>query len=101
MTTRAKVMWLSPSEGGRASLPDGTRYVTISKFPDDGPRWPDGAWSVVLDFDQPPSLQGTPSLGRASFLVENAPQDRLRPGTRFDLHEGLRKVATVELVGDT
>jgi hypothetical protein len=72
--------------------------VTISKFPEEGPGWPDGAWSVVLDFDASPSVQGNPSLGRASFLMDSAPQERLHPGQRFELYEGLKKVATVEVL---
>ena len=57
LKARALVAWLAPSEGGRSSLPDGRRYVTIGKFPEDGPEWPDGAWSVVLGFDMPPSFR--------------------------------------------
>jgi hypothetical protein len=101
MTQRAKVTWLPSEEGGRSALPTGTRYVTIGRFPEDGPKWPDGSWSVVLDFPKPPSEQGVTSFGRASFLVGNAPEERLRPGRTFELYEGLRKVATVELLGDS
>lgn len=97
MSTRAKVNWLSADEGGRSELPSTHRYVTISRFPDDDDGWPDGAWSVVLDFDTSPAEQGNPSYGRASFLMDTAPQDRLRAGQQFDLYEGLKKVATVEL----
>ena len=97
MNTAATVSWLSADEGGRTELPDGHRYVTVGKFPDDGLGWPDGAWSVVLEFDIPPSRQGSPSLATASFLMDTAPHERLRPGSRFELYEGLRKVATVQL----
>lgn len=97
MTHNARVMWLSPEEGGRNSLPDGLRYVTIGRFPEEGPLWPDGAWSVVLDFSVPPSKQGNPSLGAASFLMESAPSELLRAGQRFALYEGLRKVADVDI----
>jgi len=99
MRVPAKVIWLSASEGGRAGLPETHRYVTISRFADDGPNWPDGAWSVVLDFRITPSEQGSPSLGDASFLMNSAPHERLHPGQRFDLYEGLRRVAVVELEG--
>ena len=99
MRAHAKVNWLSANEGGRSALPDTRRYVTISRFPDDGSNWPDGAWSVVLDFETPPSEQGSPSIGEVSFLMENAPQGRLGVGQRFDLYEGLRRVAFVEVDG--
>lgn len=99
MRVPAKVIWLSASEGGRSALPESRRYVTISRFADDGPNWPDGAWSVVIDFENAPSEQGSPSVGEASFLMENAPHERLHPGQRFELYEGLKRVAVVELEG--
>lgn len=98
MKHKARVTWVQSSEGGRASLPENQRYVTIAKFAEDGAGWPDGAWSVVLDFAVPPLVQGSPSVGEASFLMENAPQQRIQRGRRFDLYEGLKKVAVVELI---
>jgi hypothetical protein len=100
MRARARVTWLSSSEGGRSPLPGGRRYVTIGKFPEDGPNWPDGGWSVVLEFDTPPSVQGSPSIGVATFLMDTAPHDRLRDGQRFELFEGLRRVAVVEVIAE-
>ena len=98
MSAAVRVNWLLPEDGGRSALPTGHRYVTVSRFPEDGPEWPDGAWSVEVVFDRPPSEQGNPSVGTASFLVDAAPQKRLRPGSTFELYEGLKKVATVDLV---
>ena len=100
MSRRARVRWLSKTEGGRTSLPGGERYVTIGRFPEEGPGWPDGAWSVVIDFETPPAEQGNPSVGTASFLMEAAPQERLEQGTHFELYEGLSKVADVELLDE-
>lgn len=98
MKREASVTWVSHQDGGRDALPDGNRYVTIARFPEDGPQWPDGAWSVVLDFDVAPVDQGSPSRGSASFLMDTAPQDRLRSGARFELCEGRRKVADVRIL---
>lgn len=95
---RARITWLTEEQGGRTVLPGERRYATIARFPDDSPDWPDGAWTVVVDFDTPPSEQGNPSLGFARFLMENAPQHKLHAGSRFQLHEGLRRVATVEVL---
>jgi hypothetical protein len=94
----AKVRWLSQDEGGRSAIPDGTQYTTIAKFAGDGPGWPDGAWTIVMEFDKTPAEQGNPSVGRARFLMPAAPHERLEAGTTFDLYEGLRKVAIVEIV---
>ena len=96
-----KVYWCDAQSGGRASLPAVNQYITISRFPDDEDSWPDGAWSIVANFDSPPAEQGSPSVGRAHFLVEAAPSERLRPGAIFTPHEGLREVATVHVVSES
>ena len=95
----AKVHWIPSEEGGRTSLPTGKKYATISRFPEDVGTWLQEAWSIVLEFDEPPATQGNPSMARARFLVEKAPVDRLKPGRAFELYEGKKKVATVEIVG--
>jgi len=95
----AKVHWVAPEEGGRTSLPTGKKYATTSRFTEDTGAWWQEAWSIVLEFDEPPAAQGTPSMARARFLAEKAPVDRLQPGRAFELYEGKKKVALVEIVG--
>lgn len=95
----AKVHWVSPEEGGRTALPTGKKYATISRFPEDAGTWLQEGWSIVLEFDDPPSAQGNPSIARARFLAEQAPVDRLKAGRAFELYEGKKKVAIVEIVG--
>jgi hypothetical protein len=94
----AKVHWVSPQEGGRTSLPTGKKYSTIARFPEDTGTWLQEAWSIVLEFDEPPSAQGNPSMAKARFLAGKAPVDRLKPGHAFELYEGKKKVAMVEIV---
>ncbi len=95
----ATVHWLSPELRGRRDLPATLRYVGISRFPEDGDEWPDGAWSVELRFEQPPPEQGTEaSQARVGFLVDEAPQQRLHRGTRFGLYEGPQKVADIDVL---
>jgi hypothetical protein len=95
----AKVQWVAPEEDGRTFLPTGKRYATIARFPEDTGTWLQEAWSIVLEFDQPPAAQGNPSMAKAWFLAGQAPVDRLKPGRAFELYEGKKKVATVEIVG--
>lgn len=95
----AKVHWVSLEEGGRTSLPAGKKYTTVSRFKEDLDAWLEAAWSIVLEFDEPPAVQGNPSMARARFLAEKAPVDRLQPGRAFELYEGKKKVAIVEVVG--
>ena len=80
----AKVHWIPAEEGGRVFLPTGKQYATISRFTEDAGAWLQEAWSIVLEFDEPPSVQGNPSIARARFLVEQAPVDRLKPGHAFE-----------------
>jgi hypothetical protein len=94
-----KVHWVPPEEGGRTSLPIGKKYSTIARFPEDTGTWLQEAWSIVLEFDEPPSAQGNPSMAKARFLAGKAPVDRLKPGRAFELYEGKKKVAMVEIVG--
>ena len=94
----AKVHWVAPEQGGRMALPTGKQYATVSRFHEDAETWLQEAWSIVLEFDEPPVKQGNPSVARARFLVGSAPVDRLRPGCTFGLYEGTKHVATVEII---
>jgi hypothetical protein len=94
-TVPAQVLWLTENLHGR--LPAGNRYSTVSRF-DEDQTWPSEAWSIVLEFDVPPEVQGNPSLARARFLSPEGPHDRLKAGAHFGLYEGLRKVADVMIL---
>ena len=100
MIHTALVRWLSAKERGRAGLPPTLRYVGIGRFPDDGDEWPDGAWSIELRFSQPPPEQGRKDISEAMvrFLMDEAPQQRLRKGVCFGLYEGVQKVADVDVL---
>lgn len=100
MTHSATVYWLSPGERGRKELPSTLRYVALSRFPEDGDGWPDGAWSVEVRFEVPPPEQESSEHSNATvrFLFDTAPTKRLYPGARFALFEGLQKVADVQVL---
>jgi len=96
---RVTVNWIPSQEGGRKSLPSGKQYITICRFQEDtDDTWYQEAWSMVLEFDTPPTQQGYSCIGKAHFLANHAPTNRLRPGSRFELYEGKRKVAKVEVL---
>lgn len=77
-------------------LPNSNHYSTVSKFKDDD--WSKDAWSIVIEFNEPPSKQGNPSTGEAYFLANNAPKDKLKSGEIFELYEGKIKVAIVKIL---
>lgn len=81
-----------------AYLPQGNRYITVAKFQEDTDTWEQEAWSIILEFIEPPIKQGNPSKGTARFLVENAPIERLAIGNKFEMYEGREKVAEVEII---
>ena len=74
-----------------------SQYITVAKFKEDV-NWEKEAWSVMLYFDIFPKAQGNPSVGKALFLSEKAPNERLKKGNVFELYEGKNKVAIVKIV---
>ena len=95
--TWAKLKWVPKDAGGRDALPSGLSYSTVArleKYKDDWPK--KNGWSLVLDFSATPE---TRRMAEVRFLVgEAAPQDLLQPGSRFDLFEGYRLVASGEII---
>lgn len=94
----ADIYWLEPSEGGREVLPTGTKYSTVSRFELEVEREPEEAWSLVVEFEEPPRYHAQTRV-RIRFLSPEAPTDWLRIGSRFELLEGNRVVATGEVTG--
>lgn len=79
------------------SLPSGKQYITVAKFSEDI-HWKNDAWSIILEFIVSPDKQGNPSEGSAHFLMPNAPLERLKVGSNFELYEGNSLVAKVEVI---
>ncbi len=83
--------WLSPEEGGRATLPP-RGYATVALF--EAPGGPCEAWSIVV---YPQEKRSREERVLVRFLMDDAPDDRLQPGSRFTLTEGARVVARGEV----
>lgn len=93
-----KVFWVPHEAGGRVHLPAGLKYSTIARWPNQTDEdWKREGWSIVLDFDESPAKQGSPSIAKVSFLSESGPKEWLKPGCTFELYEGPHKVADVEI----
>jgi len=87
---KVKVSWSQD----KLRRPSGTTYSTVARFAEDI-GWPNGdAWSVVLEFVPGEALHPD-FYGMARFLVPEAPQDRLRSGSSFELYEGDKVAARV------
>ena len=89
---RARIHWLSSDEGGRAQPPTGEQYITVARFDDPAGDWSTDAWSVVLSF------AGSSEEAEVRFLAPEAPPHLLRAGVRFELYEGRKKVAEVNVI---
>lgn len=99
----ARIKWIPKNLGGRSKPPLGTGsppYAAVVRYCDsieDGP--PQVAWSLVIekvhDLDDPLEW-----MANIRYLVEDAPQEELRPNRRFELYEGRRCVATGYILND-
>jgi hypothetical protein len=78
------------------NLPENGVYSTIAKFEQDT-DWLNTAWSIVLRFD-PPKSGSDHTKGRAKFLAENGPHERLKKGCVFEMYEGNKKSAVVTVI---
>jgi len=94
---KAKMNWRSQEMGGRVKPPSGSQYITVARFDDEKDKWPDEAWSLVLEFDTLPDASLS-SIATVTFLVEDAPHHLLHVGSRFELFEGHKCVADGEVI---
>ena len=79
-----------------SSLPASGQYVTVARFSEDGDSWLANAWSIVLEIRG--DVRSRPCEAGARFLSPGAPEERLRSGARFELFEGIRITAVVDVL---
>jgi len=95
---KARIWWLKPEEGGRSSPPPGPDYSTVARFETLADSWPHVAWSIVLAISGPADADGMMEVGIRMLAAENAPSELLSRGSRFDLFEGRKLVASGEVL---
>lgn len=96
-SVKARVVWLDPKEGGRSSPPPGPVYSTVARFEQLADRWPNEAWSVVIEISSE-GEQANAVVSVRLLAPEDAPPGLLDLGSRFDLFEGRRRVAYGEVI---
>lgn len=94
---KSKICWVSKEAGGRNSPPPGPRYSTVARFEEIKDKWPQEAWSVVLEFTGPPD-ESLCMVAYVSLLNPAGPTNLLHPGSIFELFEGHRLVARGEVL---
>ena len=89
----AQLRWTDPHDGGKQSAPGIGRYSTVARFSHEtDEQWNRQAWSLVFDLGEIADSNRL-QTGSVRFLSEHGPTDWLKPGARFALYEGKRKVA--------
>lgn len=84
------------TEEKRNALPTSGQYATVARFLEDEISWPSEAWSIVLRFRE--DVNARPCKAEARFLSDDAPESRLRSGARFELLEGSKVTARVQVL---
>lgn len=94
----AKVHWLAPNQGGRKALPSGSVYAATGRFDEPESEF----FSIVLSFPakEPPENGSTSRAvdeAEVSFLAPELVKNKLAPGKKLLITEGLRIVAECEI----
>jgi hypothetical protein len=88
----AMISWVPRDKGGRLTFPSGPQYTTVVRF-DEDQGWPADAWSLAVDYIRS-YARGQYVYAKIHFLVPEAPHELLHEGSRFQLYEGRKIVAT-------
>jgi len=94
---KSRVCWVKKEAGGRESPPSGPRYSTAARFEDEKDKWPQEAWSVLLEFTGPPD-ESLCVIANVSLLNPQGPTRLLHPSSVFELYEGNQLVARGEVL---
>lgn len=93
-----KIEWCSIEDGGRKEIPSKGRYFSVAKIPGDISSKYE-TWSVVFELESLHQESGKfISTGKFDFLMDTAPQEKMRKSNTFEIYEGPKKVAKVTLL---
>lgn len=81
-----------------ARLPTSGQYITVARFSGQDALPTAENWSVVVNFDPPTDTKSNVWNGTAEFLVQDGPSDLLKSGIFFDLLEGNKVSAKVQIL---
>lgn len=83
---RAWLTWRI-NRGAGVAYPRGEQFATPARFECQGDDWTTDAWSLVVRAAGPVLPDATQPV-RVQFLMDDAPQEWLSSGSRFELYEG-------------
>src|SRR5262245_14205439 len=96
---KSRIYWLSKEAGGREGPPPGPRYLAPARFEDEKEKWPNEAWTLVIEFIDPPD-ESLCMIADVRLLNPEGPVRLLHPGSVFELYEGDRVVAKGEVLDE-
>ncbi|PHM70781.1 hypothetical protein [Xenorhabdus sp. KJ12.1] len=99
LIANVKINWVSETQGGKSTLPLNELYYVITD-PIKGKFGESISWSLVLDINNnyyDVVIGSRIGLGRAYFLVDEAPHFLLYEGFTLNVYEGPHFVAVVEV----
>lgn len=88
-TAKVRVTW---EDWKKNNLPMSGKYSTLAKFPENFSMSPNEFWSVNLVF------LDSVEIAMANFLSADGPHDWLKLGCQFEMWEGSRPSAKVEVL---
>ncbi len=92
------VYWVNIDDGGKTNLPINVPYYVITD-PFKGLSNEEIRWSLVLEIDTNDEKNiKRVGIGKAYFLVEDAPSKLLVKGFSLKVYEGPKFVAIVEVI---
>ncbi|WP_338804271.1 hypothetical protein WDV76_01375 [Xenorhabdus griffiniae] len=98
LTVNVKVNWVTEAQGGKTNLPLNILYYVITD-PMQGKIGEPTSWSLVLDIESNyVEKENRIGLGKAYFLVDDAPDFLLTQGVTLNVYEGPKFVAIVEVL---
>jgi hypothetical protein len=83
---QARLTWRIHRPAG-VPYPRGEHFATPVRFDRQGDDWTANAWSLVVQAAGPVLADATQPV-RVRFLMDDAPQEWLTSGSRFELYEG-------------
>lgn len=92
LSVPVKVFWTDTSY---LKITKTGHYQFVPDFPDHADEWARAPWTMRIDFDVPPAVQGIPSAGMAYFVTRDGPEHLLVPQTRFVIPKVFGLPATV------
>ena len=81
-----------------AWLPTSGQYITVARFRDQAELPSEESWSILINFDPSSDMNSDVWNGTAEFLAKDGPSNMLKSGMFFDLLEGHKVSARVQVL---